>query len=98
MSSNYDICVDYDTLCVIEEKLSRIMYNLTESADRMEHAIRVSQGFLSGNQFEKAKGTTNECVALTAKTAGNIQSALNYLGELRQILDEYEKMMFEGEN
>ena len=57
MSTGFDINVDYDTLCRLEEKLQYISHDLTESTEQMSQAIQRSQDFLAGNQFEKAKNT-----------------------------------------
>ena len=51
MAAGFDINVDYDTLCRLEEKLQYISHDLTESTEQMSQAIQRSQDFLAGNQF-----------------------------------------------
>ena len=97
MNASYDICVDYDTLCTIEDKLQKIGYDLTESTHRMVDAIQRSQDFLAGNQFEKAKATTMNCVGLTEKTRSNIKHAQDYIVKLRTALEEYSRCGYTGE-
>ena len=91
MSGSYDIYVDYNTLCTIEDKLQKIGYDLTESTQKMMESIQRSQDFLAGNQFEKAKAVTANCTALTAQTSTNIKHAQDYIGKLRTALEEYSK-------
>lgn len=95
MAANYDMCVDYDTLCSIEESLDKIAYDLSSSTDRMKAAIKDSAEFLAGNQFEKAKRTSNACIDLTEKTGVNILRAKKYITELRSIMDEYGNCRYE---
>ena len=97
MASTYDICVDYDTLCEIEYKLELITHDLNNSTTQMVRAIRESQDFLAGNQFEKAKRTTIECTKLTEKTAGNIKHAMEYLEKLKDILTRYGQCAYTGD-
>lgn len=87
--TGYDMCVDYDTLCTIEDKLQKIEYDLTNSTQKMVEAIQKSQDFLAGNQFEKAKNTTMSCVEISRKTETNIGYAKKYIGDLRMALEEY---------
>lgn len=89
MNATYDMCVNYETLCEIEDKLQLIEHNLNNSTEIMFSAIERSQEFLSGNQFEKAKNTTKNCLELTEKTSINIKQAKDYIAELRTVLNEY---------
>lgn len=89
MAAGYDICVDYDTLCDMEDKLKKIEYDLHNSSDRMVEAIRSSQSFLAGNQFEKAKMVTTNCIAITRQTGNNVRYAIEYIIKLRSVLEEY---------
>ena len=97
MSSSYDMCVDYDVLCDIEVKLEKIEYDLNNSTDQMVKAIQVSQSFLAGNQFEKAKRTTATCVEMTRRTGNNIRSAMEYIEKLKTAMDDYGKCGYSGE-
>lgn len=97
MNDSYDICVDYNTLCTVEDKLQRISYDLTESTQKMVEFIQKSQGFLAGNQFEKAKATTIDCTNLTARTSTNIGHAQDYIVKLRTALEEYSRCGYTGE-
>ena len=89
MNSAYDMCVSYDTLCDLEDKFRKIDDGLRNSTEQMIKAIQNSQEFLSGNQFERAKSTTSNCVELTEKTSNNINRALKYIDELMSALEEY---------
>ena len=97
MSTEYDICVDYDTLSELQYKLELITHDLTYSIEQMTHAIQSSQKFLAGYQFEKAKQITLACVKLTQKTSKNIQHATEFLKELKTILEEYGRCAYSGE-
>ena len=97
MSAEYDICVDYDTLCELQYKLELIMHDLTSSTEQMTRAIQNSQEFLAGHQFEKAKSTTMTCVKLTEKTGNNIKHAMEYLEKIKSVLEEYGRCAYTGE-
>lgn len=97
MATSYDMCVEYDVLCEMEDKLQKIEYDLNNSADQMVKAIQVSQDFLAGNQFEKAKRTTSACVEVTKRTGNNIKRAMDYLEKLKASLEEYGKCGYSGE-
>ena len=88
MDSQYDVCVDYDALCVIEEKLKRIGLNLTDATEKMLFALQTSQGFLAGRQFEKAQKTTMGCIDITAKTNNNIRNTLEYIDQLKELYSQ----------
>lgn len=91
------MCVDYDTLCTIENKLQKIEFDLTNSTQKMVEAIQRSQDFLNGNQFEKAKNTTMNCVEVSKKTETNIKYAKKYIGDLRMALEEYGRCVYSEE-
>lgn len=97
MSAAYDMCVDYETLIQIEDKLQKIEYDLLESTKRMTDAIQRSEDFLAGRQFEKAKNTTKACTVLTERTSGNIRNARVYIDSLKSSLEEYCKCGYSGE-
>ena len=97
MSTAYDICVDFDTLCELQYKLELITHDLTGSTEQMKRAIQNSQEFLAGYQFEKAKKTTMACVSLTEKTANNICHAIEYLEKLKAVLEEYGRCAYGGD-
>lgn len=71
MESKYDVCVDFDALCAIEDKLKRIGVNLSDATQKMHLSLQTSQGFLAGNQFEKAQKTTMGCIDITDRTIRN---------------------------
>ena len=98
MLPGFDIDVDYDTLCRLEEKLQYISHDLTESTERMSQAIQRSQDFLAGNQFEKAKNTTMTCIRNANRTNVNLNNARKYLGDLKSLLEEYGRCTYDGEN
>lgn len=95
--AGYDMCVDYDTLCAIEEKLQKIEYDLNSSTKKMTDSIQRSQDFLAGKQFEKARNTTMSCVEVSRKTEMNLEYARKYIGELRMALEEYGRCSYSEE-
>ena len=97
MTASYDMCVDYDVLCDIEDKLQKIEYDLNNTMDQMLRAIQESQDFLAGNQFEKAKSTTASCVKVTRCTGNNIRNAMGYIAKLKSTMDEYGRCGYNGE-
>jgi len=97
MSAEYDMCVEYDILCNTEEKLEKIEYDLIHSTNQIVNAIQHSQDFLAGNQFEKAKRTTSNCVEATRKAGINIKHARDYIKRLKSALDEYGNCSYDGE-
>lgn len=95
--ASYDMRVDYDTLCTIEDKLQKVEHDLTNSTQKMVEAIQRSQDFLAGHQFEKAKDTTMSCVEISRKTETNLEYAKKYIGDLRMALEEYGRCSYSGE-
>ena len=93
---NYDMCVDYDVLCGVEEKLHLIQHNLENLSSQMENSINRAQGFLAGVQYERAKNITEKSVKDTAKMERNIEYAMKYLLDLMSKIDEYSTCKFEG--
>lgn len=96
--ASYDICIDPVILDTIESKLEKIDHDIEESTAGMERAINQSQNFLSGNQFEKAKNTTLNCLASSKNTQQNLRAAREYIVTLRNLIDEYAKYTYSGEN
>lgn len=97
MAEGYDMFVDYDILCIVEDKLQKIENDLINSTDQMVKSIQSSQDFLAGNQFEKAKRTIVSCVEVTRKTGNNIKHAMEYIAELKNALEEYGNCSYNGE-
>lgn len=95
MGAAYDIFVDYDSLCDLQNRLDRISQNLVYSVEQMTNSIRSSQDFLSGVQFEKAKETTLSCVKTAKGTIDNIRHARDYLEKLKAILEDYAQCKYE---
>jgi hypothetical protein len=95
--SVYDMDINYDTLCSIEEKLEKIKLNLNDSTQKMSDAIQRSQDFLAGMQYEKARSITARSVELTKRTHVNISNAQKYIGDLRLIMEEYGRCGYPGE-
>ncbi len=95
MEFRYDVCVDFDALCAIEEKLKSIGVNLAGAIEEMLLALQTSQGFLAGRQFEKAQKTTMGCINITAKTNNNIRNALAYIDQLQELLRTYDTCRYE---
>ena len=98
MFPTYDICVDYAVLNEAGRRLQNIGNSLHTSVVDMEQALRYSEGFLAGEQFERTKKTTENCLRTAGKTENNIRYSLQYLKELLLILDEYQKCSYNGEN
>ncbi|WP_026509135.1 MULTISPECIES: hypothetical protein [unclassified Butyrivibrio] len=95
--AGYDMDVNYDTLCSVEEKLEKIQFDLDNSTQKMADAIQRSQDFLAGNQYEKAKSITTRSIELTKRTHDNIGNARKYIGDLRMIMEEYGRCGYPGE-
>lgn len=96
MENVYDICVDYDTLCDLEYKIDLILHDLGESTEKMTRAIQTSESFLAGNQFEKAKQTTSDCINMSRKTACNLRHSKEYLRKLEDKVMEYGDCVYKG--
>ena len=96
MENVFDICVDSDTLYNLENKIDLILHDLEESTDRMTRAIQTSENFLAGNQFEKAKQTTMNCMIISQKTAYNLSRAQEYLRRLQDSVTEYGQCVYKG--
>ncbi len=89
MDTKYDMCVDYDSLCNLEQMLNRISQNMGDSADTMLYALKNSSGFLSGAQFDRACQTTVKCSDTARYTMENITEVLKYITRLKRCLEEY---------
>ena len=85
----YDICADSETLDLVEKKIVRIQHEMTDSVQKMSSALQRSENFLSGEQFEKAKGVTGQCIVIAQKTSIYLEKASEFLAKLRDILDDY---------
>lgn len=97
MSSGYDMNVEYRALCDVESKLKKIEDNLNASSEKMRQSILRSQDYLSGNQFENAKITTQSCVTVVNKTTENLRRARNYAVSLREALELYGECKYQGD-
>ena len=95
MESKYHVCVDFDALCAIEDKLKRIGVNLSDATQKMHLSLQTSQGFLAGNQFEKAQKTTMGCIDITDRTIRNISNALTYIDQLKELIAVYDTCRYE---
>ncbi len=98
MNSGYDMCLDYDVLCEIDDKLQKIRYDLVNSSDQMVSAMKECKGYLAGNQFEKAKSTTNSCIDVSRRTVTNITNAIKYIEKLERILMDYGNCAYSEES
>lgn len=98
VKSEYDMCIDLAALCTIEDNLRCIGVNLSESTERMLHAIQSAQGFLAGQQFEKAQRTTMSCIDVTAKASNNIKNLLDYIAQLKELVAAYSNCRYEEAN
>ncbi len=95
MTSDYDMDVDYETLCQIESDLKQINHNLSESINNMIIGLQDSQDFLAGQQFENAKKITYKCMEITSRTVNNLGTAVDYIREMKNCLEEYSQCMYE---
>ena len=95
MESDFDMDVDYETLCQIETDLRHINHNLSESTNNMTMGLQDSQDFLAGQQFENAKDITYKCVEITSRTVNNLGIAVDFIKELKNCLEEYSQCMYE---
>ena len=94
MTYKYDMSVDHDTLCEIESGLDEIYNHLNDSTAQMQNALLESQDFLEGNQFEKAKRKTKDCVEVIQKAGNNVLYAKKYICELKACLEDYSKCTY----
>ena len=95
MESKYDVCVNFDALCAIEDKLKSIGVKLSDATVKMLEALQISQGFLAGKQFGKAQKVTMECFDITAKTTNNIGNAVVYIDQLKELIMTYDTCRYE---
>ena len=96
MDNKYDMCVDYNVLSSVEEKLKAIEKDLNKSIEMMIRAIMNAQDYLDGYQFEKARKTTNDCVKLAERTEKNIRNAEAYIEKLKVIIEKYDSYAYKG--
>ena len=92
-----DMCVDYDVLCTIEDKLKKIEYDLISSSEQMRTAILAADGFLKGEQFEKAKTVTALSIKAAERTGTNLRNAKEYIGALKREVENYGRCCYNGE-
>lgn len=93
--NNYDVNVDFETLCKMEEDLKRIRINLKLSADTMNESIGKSEQLLSGKQYERAKEITGECIEIAQKDIVVIQELISHIQTIKRILNEYMDCAYE---
>ena len=89
--------VSLDTLDYIEERLNKINKNTSDSSQEMLTSIVRAQGFLAGNQFEKAQKTTINCIDVTSKTSNNLKNAIDYIEYIKRILEQYHECEYTGD-
>ena len=82
--------LESDYMNVFQERVN-------ESTEQMVIALQYSQEYLSGNQFEKAKQTTLNCIEITGKTSNNITNAITYICKLKEIVDRYSMCGYSNE-
>ena len=95
MGTDYDMDVDYETLCQIEIDLMQINSSLDESTKNMVSGLQDGGDFLAGRQFEKAKSTTLQCLDLVRRIENKTSIAINFVKELKKCLEEYSQCIYE---
>lgn len=96
MRSIYDMCVNYQTLEEIVDKLTNIDTDLSEATRKMSNALQESQGFLAGQQFEKARSITIRTVEIAANTSVNINHAISFIKHLEEFTTNYSACRYKG--
>ena len=94
---NYDVNIEVEELFSIEDNLKRIQYCLNDSVNKMETALIQSQDFLAGRQFEKVMENTQACMNIVEQTNVNLSQAIKYISSLEEILEEYKRNAYLGD-
>ena len=85
----YDMYVSDNILKVMDENLQRIMKTLQSASEEMNSSVQRSSTFLAGNQFERTKENTKQCLNKIEIIGMNLQYARKYLAELESLLEAY---------
>lgn len=93
---NNDMNVDSNTIEEINSKLKSINRNLSNANQQMIVSLSQSQGFLEGQQFNKAKRVTVKNIEQTAITSNNIRHSIEYNEKILELLHSYEKCKYTG--
>lgn len=93
---NNDMNVDSNTIEEINSKLKSINRNLSNANQQMIVSLSQSQGFLEGQQFNKAKRVTVKNIEQTAITSNNIRHSIEYNEIILELLHSYEKCKYTG--
>ena len=93
---NNDMNVDSNTIEEINSKLKSINRNLTNANQQMLASLLQSQGFLEGQQFEKAKKVTLKNIEQIGITSNNIRHSIEYNEKILELLHRYEKCKYTG--
>lgn len=96
MASGYDLYVSATELERIREKLQAVKNDMYRTVDVMRDALQSSSEYLSGNQYDKAAKINNDCLSTIAATGENIDKAIVYLDNLLDIVQEYDKCIYQG--
>ena len=87
---NYDMNVEYDTVCMIEKKIKQIRQNVSESTDCMVYALRNAADYLAGEQYGKACENTLLCAESAKKTVDNLGFLLTFLDSVKDSIELYD--------
>ena len=93
---NNDMNVDSNTIEIINGKLKTINKNLSNANQQMLASLLHSQGFLEGQQFEKARKVTLKNIEQTGITSNNIRHSIEYNVKILELLYRYDKCKYTG--
>lgn len=96
MASGYGLYVSATELERIREKLQAVKNDMYRTVDVMRDALQSSSEYLSGNQYDKAAKINNDCLSAITATGENIDKAIVYLDNLLDIVQEYDKCIYQG--
>lgn len=88
------MCVDSEELNQIKGKLKKLGVDIHHNIFEMLNVLNESDGYLEGRQYERAKANTLNSIAYTQRAIENINFAVEYLGELELVLQEYYKYSY----
>lgn len=92
----YDMHVSSETVEYVKEKILNIANDLSSSTQEMFVSVNRAQGFLAGNQYNKAQQTTMDCINITNNTVNSLADGVDYLEEINLILEEYNQCRYRG--
>lgn len=92
--ANYDIDVEYDELCRVDEKLSSIEKRIHNSLTDMINTVNSNNEYLSGQQYNKMRNTTDSYRKQAMSSINEIECTRDYIQELKAVIQEYSKCIY----